>query len=370
MENTNNISRLLKYNIHFIKIKYKKNICYIYVNEEDFYKLKKYFNIYNISLYRMIGFTKYKYLLKKYYSFVIGIIFGIITLYLLSNVIFEINIMTNKKDLIKIINDELKENGLLKYHFVKSYEEKENIKKRILTKYKDKIEWLEINRVGSKYYINILERVIHNEENAVHYQNVIAKRNAIILEIKSSSGQIIKKVNDYVNKGDVIISGNITKNEEIKKRVRAEGRIYGETWYNVKVELPRAYDTVIRTGNKYNRFTLEILNNRFFIFGKKNYVFEEYEDKTLIDNKILPFKINKTTIFEIKNDKQIYTYNDALNKGLEIARNKLLNNIGKECKILEQKKLKLYEENSKIIIEVFFKVYEDITGYEEIMDGE
>ena len=78
------------------------------------------------------------------------------------------------------------------------------------------------------------------QDNEV-FQNVVAKKNAVIMEIRSSSGQIIKKINDYVNKGDVIISGNITKKDEIKNVVKAEGIVYGETWYNVKVELPRRY---------------------------------------------------------------------------------------------------------------------------------
>ena len=102
------------------------------------------------------------------------------------------------------------------------------------------------------------------------------------------------------------------------------------------------------------------------LFGKKNYSLEEYFDNTILSSKILPFSFNKTDIKEIKKVSSIYTYDEALNKGLEIAREKLLSNLDKDSKILFQKELKLYEKNNKIKIEVFFKVYENITDYEII----
>ena len=48
-----------------------------------------------------------------------------------------------------------------------------------------------------------------------------------------------------------------------------------------------------------------------------------------------------------------------------------MDSLAPDSKILFQKKLKLYEENSTIIIEVFFKVYEEITDFEKIeVEGE
>ena len=297
---------------------------------------------------------------------------GILFLYLLSNIIFDVKIMTNKPELIKIINNELEESGIIKYNFIKSFSEKESIKKKILNNYQDKFEWLEIDRVGTKYFIRILERIINKNENNDNYQNIVARKNAVILEIQASSGEIVKKVNDYVNKGDVIISGKIMKNDEVKNIVEAKGKIYGETWYNVKVELPRTYKDVVYTGNSFNRLSFNIFNKRYFLFKNKRYDNEEYQDSVIINNKLLPFSINKTKILETYEDTFFYTYSDALDIGLSLAKKKLLDNIKGDSKILFQKKLKLYEENSTINIEVFFKVYEDITDYQKITfeDGE
>ena len=360
------LNRLIQNKIKFQKIIYQKKSCLLYVDKENYDKLNKYLEIYDITLERVEGLEKYLFLLKKNIIFITSVINGIIFLYLLSNIIFDIKIMTDKKDLVKILNNELEYYGISKYHFVKSFKEKEEIKNKILNDYKDKIEWLEIDRVGSRYYIRVLERIVNKKDDREIYQNVVAKKNAVIMEIRSSSGQIIKKVNDYVNKGDVIISGNITKKDEIKNVVKAEGIVYGETWYNVKVELPRSYERTVYTGNSYNRYTLDIFDKKFFLFGKKDYREEEYDDKLILSSNLLPFRFNKTEVKETKKVSSIYTYDEALNKGLEVARNKLFDNLDKDSKILFQKKLKLYEEHDKIIVEVFFKVYENITDYQEI----
>ena len=42
-----------------------------------------------------------------------------------------------------------------------------------------------------------------------------------------SSGQIVKNVNSYVKKGEVIVSGYITLNDSIKNNVSSNGIIYG-----------------------------------------------------------------------------------------------------------------------------------------------
>lgn len=366
------VNRLLKYKVHILKIKYQNDICFLYVNKDDYEKIIKYKDIYDISLVNVKGLLKYKELLKQNYIFLISLIIGIMFLYLLSNIIFDVRIMTNKHDLIKIINSELIDNGISKYHMTKSFKEKEIIKKKILSNYQNKLEWIEIDRVGSVYYVRVLERIINENKDAINYQNVVAKKNAMILEIKASSGEIVKKVNDYVNKGDIIISGNIMKKDEIKNVVEAKGEVFGETWYNVKVELPRTYQSIKYTGNSFNKISLNIFDKRIFLFKNKKYNSEEYQDTVILDNKILPFSINKTKVLETKKETYFYTYQDALDIALSLAKEKLMNSLSNGSKILLQKKLKLYEENSKIIVVVFFKVYEDITDYQRIIpkDGE
>ena len=365
LNNKKYLNRLLSYKVHFKKIKYQGDICFLYVNYDDYKTLIKYKDIYGIALYKIVGLTNYINTIKNNIVFIISTIFGILLLFILSNVIFDIKIMSNNNELIEIIKRELDEAEFKKYRFIKSFREKEQLRNKILNEYKDKIEWLEIDRVGTKYYVRVLERIIHKEDN-INYQSIVARKNAIIKEIKASSGEIVKKINDYVNRGDEIISGKIMKKDEVKSMVEAKGSVYGETWYNVKVILPRTYNTIKYTGNSYNTLSIKVLGKRFLLFSKNKYQQEDYQDSELINDKLLPFSINKTKVLEKNNENFFYTYQEAWEKGLSLAREKLLNDLNGDSKILLQKKLKLYEENSTIIVEVFFKVYEDITDYKKI----
>lgn len=371
VEDKKNIKKLIKYHIYFENIIYEKQSCYVYVDYYNYCKILKYIKIFNIKLVDSKGINKYKYLLKKYFLFFITSIIGVIWICFLSNIIFDVKILTNNQDLYKLLSNDLEYYGIKKYSYVKSFNKKEEIKNKILLDHKDKIEWLEIDRKGSNYYINVLERVIYNNENDNSYRHLVSKKNAIILEIKATDGSIIKKVNDYVNKGDIIVSGAITKGDEIKNYVKAKGKVYGETWYNVLVELPINYNNKIYTGKKKNRLTINYFDKHIKLFNFSNYKNEEKIDKVIFSSKILPFSITYTTFKEIELFDDVYTVEKAMDVGINLARLRLLDTLEKDSKILSQKKLKLYVKDSKIYIEVFFKVYEDITDYSEIsLEGE
>lgn len=64
--------------------------------------------------------------------------------------------------------------------------------------------------------------------------------------------------NTYVNKGDVIISGAITKDEEVKKYVHAKGKVYAEVWYDVSIEFPLKYTEKKYTNNNKRSFYIKI----------------------------------------------------------------------------------------------------------------
>lgn len=371
IEDKKNIKKLIKYHIYFENIFYQDKSCYIYVDYYNYCKILKYKKLFNIELVGTKGINRYKYLLKKYFLFFISLIVGIIGIYFLSNIIFDVKIMTNNEELRQLLLNELKSYGISKYNFVKSFEEKEDIKNMILFDHKEQIEWLEFDRKGCVYYINVLERIIFSEDDTTIYRHLVSKKNAIILEIKASDGSIIKKVNDYVNKGDIIVSGAITKGDEVKKYVKAQGEVYGETWYNVEVELPINYYSKTYTGNEKKRLTINYFDKHIKLFNFHNYINEERSDKIIWQSKILPFSISYTTFKEINLFDDVYTVDKALNVGMNLAKERLLDTLEKDSKILSQKKLKLYVKDSKIYIEVFFKVYENITDYSNIvLEGE
>ena len=229
----NNIERFIKRlknnNIDLINIKHiSYNSVNILIYKKDYDRVIELKTIYDICIIRYNGLVNIKkfILSNKYIIFFITV--GIIYIYVVTNMIFFIDVITNDSNMEKSIKEELKNFGIEKYKFKKNYNELQIIKDKIISKYRDEIEWIEIENIGTKYIIRYEPRIKNsiNKENKL--RNIVAKKDAIITSLNISSGQIIKNINSYVKKGDIIVSGYIDLNGSIKDTIISNGNVYGE----------------------------------------------------------------------------------------------------------------------------------------------
>ena len=338
----------------------------IIVDEEGLAKLKEIKTSYKIKVIREYGLIRIKHLIKKYSYFLMALLVGSLLLLLLSNMIFTVEVQHSKSEIRNLIKQDLKLYGISKYKFRVSYNKKEEIKKKILAKETDKIEWLEIERIGTKYLVKVEERIKNEVKTDNKAQNIIAKKNAMILRISATSGEVVKKKFDYVQKGDVLISGFITKDEKIVSKTKAIGSVFGEVWYQVQVDLPKAYKVVNKTGKSKKRLELTIFDKNIFLFDFNKYKTYQVEKKELLRNNILPVSLNYATIYETNEISKNYDITNVSNEAIKLASNKLKQKLGPKDKIISKKVLKKTERDSRIIVDVFFKVEEDITEEESI----
>lgn len=365
----------------FIKDLIKMKILLYYMETNELYSIiivdddgyKKTMDIktsYNITIVDLYGISKYKKAVKKYSVFLICLVFGVVLLEILSNVVFSIEVEHSKSDIRELVLNDLKEFGIEKYHFKVSYKEKEKIIKKILKKETERLEWLEIDSVGTKYIVKVEERVKNNIKKQTATQHIIAKKNAMILEISADSGEVKVKKYDYVQKGDILISGFISKDEEIKKKVRAEGIVFGEVWYNVEISVPKTYREVKYTKNTKKRLEVKFLNKSMFLFDFDKYQTYKIKRVNLLKNNILPIEINYSTIKETNEIVKKYNTKKGEQEALEMAEERLKRKLGVNATIISKNVLKKIEKDSRIVIDVFFKVKEDITDTENIDDIE
>ena len=142
-------------------------------------------------------------------------------------------------------------------------------------------------------------------------------------------------------------------NEEIKDNICAEGEVFAETWYKTTIRVPLTEEKKEYTNKK--RYNLSFNNNNLL---KSKYI--NYYTKTIF--KIGPIKFNKEL------ETVINTYElsieEAKTKGINIAKERLLDKIGKNNTIISEKVLNSVQNNSTIILEVFFSVNESIGSIE------
>ncbi len=337
----------------------------ITVSEEDYKKVLKYKGLHEIKILNTYGILKIKYLKNKYKYIIMSFTLMILIIVFLSNLILKIEVVHQNEDIRNLILEDLNEYGLKKYNLKIDYKKKEEIKNKILEKEKDKIEWLEIDNIGTKYIVRVEERKIKEEKVDNTKRNIVSKKEAMILEIKSSNGEIVKKKYDYVQKGETIISGTIKNKDKEVAKVKAEGKVYGEVWYNVNITLPTHYHEETRTGKVKRSLSLRIVNLNFPKTNNKSF---ETEDIVLLNDNLLPIKLVLEKSYKLKIIDKRFTINNSDKEALKIAENRLLKKLDDDSTILYKKVLKKTINNSTIIVDVFFKVKEDITDYSEISD--
>ncbi len=361
------IKRLNSFNIDLLEIKYLKyNETKIKIYKYDLEKLMEIKTIYEIEIIDYNGIDKIKSNIKINRYLIISCIISLIVLILLCNTIFDVKVIHNNEEIRNIILKELNNEGISKYKFKKNYKDIQKIKMNILNKYKDKIEWLEIIESGTKYIVRVEERIMTRDEEILENQNIIAKKDAIILYIDAKSGEIVKNKNDYVKKGEVIISGDIKLNEESKKQKTALGNIYGEVWYKVTVEYPLNYKEEYLTGKKKKVLALKIFNKYYDLTFHK-FKNKKTKAKTLLKNNVIPISLEYQEQQELKVIDEKLNYEEAINKAILLAKKKINKKLKEKEHIIDTKKLKVEQNNSKIVLELFLSVCEDITDTEKIV---
>ena len=347
-------NKIIKYNISVIK-SYKNNL-YIYylVTHEDYDYLCK-FDYKNVMIFdRNYGFF---YLLDFFRKNIEKIIisFSIILLLFLSKFfIYKVNVKTNDNEMKKIIIYFLEDEGVRNFSTTKSFRKLNRIKDKLLKKYNDKIEWLEITKRGYEYNVDIIKRKKNKEKSNFNRCNYVALKSGTINSIIIKRGVPLVQENNFVNAGDVLISGDVIYNDELKTEVCADGIITGEVWYKVNVSYPlKKSSTYKKNDGKYNF--------KFNIFTKEYYLFKNNNDNK---NKLkIGFDFFNISLVKSSNTYKktiTYTEKEAINNALKLSSKKFLKKVSHNSKILSQNILKKEVKNDKIYLEVLVTVEEEL----------
>ena len=359
--NINNfLKRIIRNNINIIKvipISYKE--MDLIIDYKDLDKIEKLKTIYNIKIIRYYGKLRILKRIKKNIFILSFLLIGLFLVYILSNLILSIEVIHSNNNIIKLVENELEENGIKKYHFALSYDEVEKVKKKILEDNKDSLEWLEIIKEGTKYIVRVEERIINNVPDDNNIYDIVASKGAVIKSIYAKSGEKIRDVNTYVKKGDIVISSKIIlpNNEIITKS--ANGKIIGEVWYSARVEFPYVYNEIKYTGNKKKVLVFNFLNKRISIFDFNKYKTFDKNIKYIFNNNIIPISLIYEHEYETKVINDIYTYDTAREKAILIAKEKLLNKYSSIIDITDIKIINEEDMTSKIVIDIYMKVEND-----------
>ncbi len=349
---------LYRLHINISNIKYinEETISFT-TNIDNVEKIETNFKDYQIKIINQKGIYKIIPAILKNKIFLTCLILGLLIFGICQNIIVKVEVIHSDKMIRQLVEEELDYYNIKRLTFKKSYNKLQEIKQKILDKYPDKLEWIEIENVGMTYKVRVEERIITKIKDNNNLCNIIAKKSGIITKVISKNGMNLKEPGDYVSKGDIIIAGDISANEEVKNRVCAQGEAYGEVWYTANISIPLNYEVKEKTGKKRINFMFDNGKEKKQIFKSR------FKNAITKNKKLFSFwgiTFYKQTEYEVQVTKKKYTASQAEAEALNLAQSKIKLKLNDKERIIKQKVLNKTMKNSKMEIEIFVSVEEQI----------
>ena len=355
---TSLLLKLNRLNVDIKEISYEKDCLKFLILDKDLKRVKKYLVSFKVEIIDEAGIYKLKKELKKNNLIITGIIFAVIIFLILSNLIVNINVIHEDSTLRELILESLKEKGVTRLSFKKSYDEYESIIESIKEEYQDRIEWLEIDVEGMVINVRVEERIINDYEKDYSTCHIVASKAGVIKSITTTKGVAEVSINDYVAKGDILINGSIKLNDEVKANVCASGSVYAEVWYNVSANMPMTEEIKKDTGKMRYNFMIKKGTDETVLL--KSRIKGEKRVENIYLFKIFGYEFYLQKEYEVEVEEVKYNEEEAMQKLTELVREKLDLKLDNFEEIIAEKVLQKELKNNNIYIDMFIAVREQI----------
>lgn len=301
--------------------------------------------------------------------FILGIAAFLAIILYLSNLVWIIDITGYKKISRELIYDTLKASGLNAGR-LKSKINLREVENNVL-KQMNGISIINIKFIGTRARVEIVERTMPPDILPLDKPtNIVASKDGIITKVLSYKGQPLVQVDDYVKRGQILISGVITDNTNVpSKIVHAMGIVSAKTWYEAKKEVDLDYKFEIPTGRLKKKVYYNIMGRKICV--KNDKIDFKYYDKTEEKNflEIVNYETPIEVITEYYYEKESKTTKlsgeEAIQIAISEAEKELEGKLPDNPQILEKNIEKNIEGNTAVV-RVLCIVNENIGVLEEI----
>ncbi|MEH7224515.1 sporulation protein YqfD [Bacillus sp. JJ1566] len=325
---------------------------------------------------RFIGKKGLPFLVQKALNnsgFLIGSISFFIIVTLLSNMVWGIKVEGAKPETEHRIIQELKKLGVEKGKLQFFIEDNESLQRHLEDAIND-ITWIGVELNGTTYHFEVVEKNQPDPPEQFSPRNLVANKKAIIKKLIVEEGKPVVGENDFVKKGDLLVTGKIGKEgEEIY--VPARGKIFGETWYKSEVKVDITTKLEVLTGENKIKHYISLGDLRIPIWGIGKIEYKEYQtelDERHIKffNWELPIAYEIETLRESEKITRTYKPNEAVEAAMDIGRKKLEQQLDNDAEIIEEKVLRQSINNGKVKLEIKYNVIENIVTTIPLVQGD
>jgi similar to stage IV sporulation protein len=144
--------------------------------------------------------------------------------------------------------------------------DKIKLEKTLSEQLKD-VTWLGLSKKGTSLEIDVVQKSLPKKEKVLSPSNLIASKKGMIKSIFTKKGQAVVKKYQWVNKGDILVSGKIGT-EEKPVWIAAEGKVMAETWYHSNITIPIKRTVMTIKGPVSKEHQLVLFNYLIHLWGK------------------------------------------------------------------------------------------------------
>lgn len=311
--------------------------------------------------------------LMKNSGFLIGTLLFFVIIFFMSHMVWTIEINGANPDTEYKIVKKLEEYGVTKGSLQLFSYSPEQLQQK-LTNEIEELTWIGVEFKGTSYRFTVVEKTEPTPITVLDPRNLIASKKAIIINMFVEEGQPVISVNEYVKPGQLLVSGTIGK-EGNARLVASKGQIWGETWYRTDVEMNVNVELDVLNGAVENKWKINVFGYSLPLFFFKeiafnNYVVEEENYEYQLFGRTFPVFVIKEIYRETEKLAHTYTEEEAIEKGIELAKEDLLKQLPEDSYIKGEKILHKAIENGKVKLSIHFQVIEDIAIAQPIIQGD
>ncbi|RWR15155.1 sporulation protein YqfD [Siminovitchia fortis] len=370
------LNKMTRDGIAIWKVKrFKSGAMLFYIPLRDIHKLRKAARRFEcrISFVRGEGAPFLWKRLFKNSGFLVGMLSFIILITVLSNITWGIEIKGANPETEHKIRKELTKIGVQigTSHFLNQDLEKIQ---RELTERVDNITWIGVELKGTTFHFQVVEKTEPKKQETRSPSHLVATKKAVIEKMFVEKGKPLVKVNQFVEKGQILVSGTIGNDEETKT-IPARGEVWGKTWYQTHAEFPLQSTFQVFSGEEKRTHALKFGSFSVPVWGFGKTGFKNYEVETEVHpvrflGWQLPLAYVEKTARATEEYERSLTKKEAREAGRELARRDLAKNIPEDARIDDEIILHEEVENGKVKLTIYFQVIENIAKEKPVTQGD
>ncbi|WP_079479624.1 sporulation protein YqfD [Halobacillus salinus] len=305
-------------------------------------------------------------------SLLLSFIAAVIFIFVLANTLWSIEVKGLSPELEASVEKKLKSYGVYPGKLTIGMDDPIEIQSKLLEDIPDLL-WVGVKKQGTSYHLYGVEKTRQDLDENDRPSYLVATKKGMVIRSFIKKGRPLVSVYDIVKKGQPLATGELVEEGDVF--VHTEGEVIAETWYKAEQQLPLKHILDVTSGEANYSYGLKIGSFKLPLWGWwKSDEGKVREEEVVTDWNVrdwtLPIQWQKKTAFQVDRVSFNQSKKELQEIGAKTARRSLLQQLGEDAAIKDEKVLHLGEEHGKVKLILLFKVHENIAETKYISQGD